>query len=105
VSLPEMSIRRPVATLMLLASIVVLGVIAVLRLPVAFMPEFERPVLFVRVPYPGATPEQVERSIVRRALPHLFLVLAVLVIVFPIWLVFSASTVSVMLMMAHMPKK
>ena len=64
-SLPEMSIRRPVATLMLLASIVVLGVIAVLRLPVAFMPEFERPVLFVRVPYPGATPEQVERSIVR----------------------------------------
>jgi len=33
-----------------------------------------------------------ERSIVRRALPHLFLVLAILVIVFPIWLVFSAST-------------
>ena len=33
-----------------------------------------------------------ERSIIRRALPHLFLVLAILVIVFPIWLVFSAST-------------
>ncbi len=33
-----------------------------------------------------------ERSIIRRALPHLFLILAILVIVFPIWLVFSAST-------------
>jgi len=33
-----------------------------------------------------------ERSIIRRALPHLFLVLAILVIVFPIWLAFSAST-------------
>ena len=34
----------------------------------------------------------VERSLVRRALPHLFLILALLVIVFPIWLVFAAST-------------
>ncbi|OHD21168.1 MAG: glycerol-3-phosphate transporter [Spirochaetes bacterium RBG_16_67_19] len=34
----------------------------------------------------------IEHSIVRRILPHLFLVLAIVVIVFPIWLVFSAST-------------
>ncbi len=34
----------------------------------------------------------VERSIVRRSLPHLFIILALLVIVFPIWLVFAAST-------------
>jgi sn-glycerol 3-phosphate transport system permease protein len=34
----------------------------------------------------------IERSFIRRALPHLFLILALLVIVFPIWLVFSAST-------------
>jgi len=34
----------------------------------------------------------IERSIVRRTLPHVYLVLALFVIVFPVWLVFSAST-------------
>jgi sn-glycerol 3-phosphate transport system permease protein len=34
----------------------------------------------------------IERSFLRRLLPHVFLILAVFVIVFPIWLVFSAST-------------
>jgi len=34
----------------------------------------------------------IERSFARRVLPHVFLVLALFVIVFPIWLVFSAST-------------
>jgi sn-glycerol 3-phosphate transport system permease protein len=34
----------------------------------------------------------IERSFIRRLLLRLFLILAVFVIVFPIWLVFSAST-------------
>jgi sn-glycerol 3-phosphate transport system permease protein len=34
----------------------------------------------------------VERSIVKRALPHVFLIVSIFVIVFPIWVVFSAST-------------
>ena len=34
----------------------------------------------------------VERSIIRRGLPHVFLWFAILIIVFPIWLVFAAST-------------
>jgi sn-glycerol 3-phosphate transport system permease protein len=34
----------------------------------------------------------IERSLIRRFLPHAYLVVAVVVIVFPIWLVFSAST-------------
>jgi sn-glycerol 3-phosphate transport system permease protein len=34
----------------------------------------------------------VERSLIKRLLPHLFVVLAIVVIVFPIWLVFVAST-------------
>lgn len=63
--LPEIAIRRPVATLMGLISLIVLGVIATLKLPLAFMPEIEEPTLYVQVPYPGATPEQIERSIVR----------------------------------------
>jgi HAE1 family hydrophobic/amphiphilic exporter-1 len=64
-SLPEISIRRPVATLMLLLSIALLGTIAVFKLPVGFLPEVQRPELYVRVPYFNSTPDQVERTIVR----------------------------------------
>jgi HAE1 family hydrophobic/amphiphilic exporter-1 len=65
VTLPEIAIKRPVATIMLLVSMVVFGAIATLKLPLAFMPEMQEPQLFIHVPYPGATPEQVERTIVR----------------------------------------
>ncbi len=64
-TLPELAIRRPVTTLMLLVSLVVLGLVAFGRLPLAFLPDVEEPRLFVRVPYPNATPEQVERTVVR----------------------------------------
>jgi HAE1 family hydrophobic/amphiphilic exporter-1 len=65
VSLPELSIRRPVAALMVLTSMLVLGGVALSRLPLGFLPEVNRPELFVSVPYPNATPEQVERMVVR----------------------------------------
>lgn len=64
-TLPELAIRRPITMLMILVSIVVLGLVAVFRLPLGFLPEVEEPRLFVRIPYPNATPEQVERMIVR----------------------------------------
>jgi len=65
VTLPEIAIRRPITTLMLLISVIVLGAVALTRLPLAFLPDVERPMLFVRVPYSNATPEQVERMVVR----------------------------------------
>ena len=64
-NLPEFSIRKPVTTLMVLLCIVLLGGIAVTRLPVGFLPEVDQPQLFVRVPYESSTPDQVERTIVR----------------------------------------
>lgn len=64
-TLPELAIRRHVTTLMIIVSLVVLGGVAILRLPLAFMPDIEEPTLFVRVPYETASPEQVERMIVR----------------------------------------
>jgi HAE1 family hydrophobic/amphiphilic exporter-1 len=65
VTLPELAIRRPVATLTILACAVVLGLVALTRLPLGFMPEVEEPQLFVRVPFPSSTPEQTERLVVR----------------------------------------
>jgi len=64
-TLPELAIKRPVTTLMVLVSIVVLGVVALTRLPLAFMPDIVEPELFINLPYDNASPEQVERMIVR----------------------------------------
>ncbi|MFN2369586.1 MAG: efflux RND transporter permease subunit [Candidatus Krumholzibacteriia bacterium] len=64
-TLPEIAIRRPVTTLMVLVSIIVLGLVALARLPLAFMPDIVEPELFVHLPYENASPEQVERMIVR----------------------------------------
>jgi HAE1 family hydrophobic/amphiphilic exporter-1 len=64
-TLPELAIKRHVTTLMIIVSLVVLGAVALVRLPLAFMPDIEQPYLFVRIPYPSASPEQIERMIVR----------------------------------------
>ena len=64
-TLPELAIRRPVTTLTIIACAVVLGLVALDRLPLGFMPEVEEPVLFVQVPFPNATPEQTERLVIR----------------------------------------
>jgi HAE1 family hydrophobic/amphiphilic exporter-1 len=64
-SLPEIAIRRPVTVLMLLVSLVALGGVALTRLPLAFMPDIQEPELFIQLPYGNASPEQVERMIVR----------------------------------------
>jgi hydrophobic/amphiphilic exporter-1 (mainly G- bacteria), HAE1 family len=64
-TLPELAIKRPVTTLMVLVSLLTMGAVAVTRLPLAFMPDIQAPELFVQVPYPSASPEQVEHMIVR----------------------------------------
>jgi HAE1 family hydrophobic/amphiphilic exporter-1 len=64
-TLPELAIKRHVTTLMILVSLVVLGSVALFRLPLAFLPDFEEPVIFVSLPYANASPEQIERMIVR----------------------------------------
>jgi len=64
-TLPELAIRRHVTTLMIIVSLVVLGLVALLRLPLGFLPDVEQPFLFVNVPYDNASPEQIERMIVR----------------------------------------
>ncbi|MCZ6767555.1 MAG: efflux RND transporter permease subunit [bacterium] len=64
-TLPELAIKRHVTTLMIIVSLIVLGAVAMYRLPLAFMPDIEEPRLFVRIPWDNASPEQVERMIVR----------------------------------------
>ena len=62
-TLPELAIRRPITTLMILVSLFVIGSIALTRLPLAFMPESENPQVWVIVPYPNASPKTIEREL------------------------------------------
>ena len=66
-SLAEVSLRRPVTAVMFYVSLMVLGVIAAFRLPLEQFPAVTAPFLYVELPYPGATPEEVERTITRPA--------------------------------------
>ncbi len=62
-SLPALAIKRPVTMTMALVTLVALGTITWTRLPVDFMVNIQAPALRVWIPYPGATPEQVEQEI------------------------------------------
>ena len=48
---------------MLLISLVVVGIIACFRMPLKFLPEMDFPFVGCYIPYPGATPEQVEKEV------------------------------------------
>ena len=61
----ELSIKRPVTTVMLFVSLFVIGLIAAIRLPLEAFPEVSPPFIFVQLPYPGSTPEEVERTVLR----------------------------------------
>ena len=64
-SVPRFAVKRPVTTGMMVVSVVVLGLISMGRISLDMFPSFERPVLQVTVPYPDASPTEVERRIVR----------------------------------------
>jgi HAE1 family hydrophobic/amphiphilic exporter-1 len=64
-SITELSIRRPVTTIMLFVSMVAIGLIASFRLPLEAEPEATIPFFFVALPYAGSTPEEVERNVLR----------------------------------------
>ncbi len=66
-SVAELSLRRPVTTAMLFVSLVVIGLIAALRLPLEALPDVSPPFLFVQLPYAGSTPEEVERNVLKPA--------------------------------------
>src|SRR5690606_8975222 len=64
-SIPRFSVRRPVTTGMIVVSVVVMGLLSLGVIRLDMYPTFERPVLSVNVPYPDASPAEVERRIVR----------------------------------------
>ncbi|WP_423929478.1 efflux RND transporter permease subunit [Candidatus Palauibacter sp.] len=60
-ALPDLSLRRPVATAMLYVGIAVVGVVSFLRLPIDLLPDVAFPTLSVWTTYSDAGPAEVER--------------------------------------------
>ncbi len=63
--LSRLSIQRPVFTTMVVGMMMIMGIIGLMRLPVDKFPEVSLPVITVIVPYPGASPAQVEEEVAK----------------------------------------
>lgn len=61
----DLSIRRPVTTLMIFVSLVVVGMIATRLVPLEFMPNITFPGAYIQLPYPNSTPAEVNENIAR----------------------------------------
>jgi HAE1 family hydrophobic/amphiphilic exporter-1 len=66
VFLSNFSIKNPVTTVAIVIVLMCMGLLAVKNLRVNQIPDVQQPVMVVNVPYPGASPETVEREIINR---------------------------------------
>ncbi|MFN7726712.1 MAG: efflux RND transporter permease subunit [Rubrivivax sp.] len=64
--LSEFSIKRPVAMIVIIIGLMALGLLALSKLRVNQIPDVEQPILVVSIPYPGASPDTVEREVLNR---------------------------------------
>jgi HAE1 family hydrophobic/amphiphilic exporter-1 len=59
----DFAIRRPVITIVTMLALVVFGVFALFRLDTDEFPDVQPPIVAIAIPYPGASPDSVEREI------------------------------------------
>ena len=64
-NLSSLAIKRPVATIMLMLMVVVVGIAAITGIPLDLLPKIEYPVALVMTNYPNASPEEVESIITK----------------------------------------
>src|SRR5471032_1304996 len=64
--LSDFSIKRPLATIVLILVMMCVGLLALKKLRVNQSPDVDIPLIVVSIPYPGASPDTVEREIVNR---------------------------------------
>jgi HAE1 family hydrophobic/amphiphilic exporter-1 len=62
-SLINLSVKRPVGTIMFFVGVILLGVIAYLKLSINLLPDLSYPKITVVTDYPGSGPEEIERFI------------------------------------------
>ncbi|HEV7786109.1 MAG TPA: efflux RND transporter permease subunit, partial [Thermoanaerobaculia bacterium] len=65
-SISDFAIKRPIVTVVVMLALVIFGLFALISLDVDEFPDLSNPIVFVSVPYPGASPSQVEQEVVER---------------------------------------
>jgi len=64
--LSNFSVKKPVATIVMIVAMMAMGLLALSKLKVNQNPDVELPMISVDIPYPGASPETAEREITNR---------------------------------------
>lgn len=64
--LSNFSVKKPIATIVIIIALMALGLLALKKLRVNQIPDVQQPVLVVNINYPGASPETTEREIINR---------------------------------------
>ena len=64
-NLSEVSIKRPMTTLMIILIVVIFGVVSLFKLPIDLLPSFEIPVAIVSTNYQGVGPQEMESLVTR----------------------------------------
>jgi len=64
--LPQVSIRRPVLTVMMSLALILFGIIGLMRLPVRELPNIDPPIVSVMTIYPGANAQVIETEVTER---------------------------------------
>src|SRR5918997_2012824 len=60
----DVAIKRPVITVVSMLALVVFGIAALTQLDTDEFPEVQPPVVAIAIPYPGASPDTVEREVI-----------------------------------------
>jgi hydrophobic/amphiphilic exporter-1 (mainly G- bacteria), HAE1 family len=60
----DTAIKRPVLTVVGMLILIVFGVVALFQLDTDEYPEIEAPIVVIAIPYPGASPDVVEREVI-----------------------------------------
>ncbi|MDO8501855.1 MAG: efflux RND transporter permease subunit [Gemmatimonadaceae bacterium] len=61
----DFAIKRPMITIVTMVALVVFGLFALFRLQTDEFPDVQQPVVLAGIPYPGASPEGVEREVMK----------------------------------------
>ena len=60
----DLAIKRPVLTIVAMLALSVFGIVALLQTDTDEFPEIDAPIVVIAIPYPGASPDVVEREVI-----------------------------------------
>ena len=60
----DIAIKRPVLTIVSMLALSVFGIVALFQLNTDEFPEIDAPIVVIAIPYPGASPDVVEREVI-----------------------------------------